>query len=96
MGRLTIPGKVEAGTKVNLSIRPEQIVVGEINSTHQLQLGKLIVDEVSFFGTHHRCQGRLLKSNLPMIIRLPQHQPAKTGDELTISTAIEDVVLLTQ
>ncbi len=97
MGRLAIPGKVGgAGTKVSLSIRPEQIVVGENSSAHHLQLGKLVVNEVSFFGTHHRCQGRHLKSNLPMIIRLPQHQTAKTGDELTISTAIEDVVLLTQ
>ena len=96
MGRLTIPGKVEAGTKVNLSIRPEQIVVGESNSAHHLQLGKLVVNEVSFFGTHHRCQGRHLNSNLPLIIRLPQHQTAKTSDELTISAAVEDIVLLTE
>ena len=96
VGRFTIPGEVEVGTKVDLSIRPEQIAVGENNSAQHLELGKLKVNEVSFFGTHHRCQGRHLESNLPMIVRLPQHQTVQTGETLTISASPEDTVLLTQ
>jgi len=75
---------------------PALMAVGKNNSAQHLQLGKLKVNEVSFFGTHHRCQGRHLESNLPMIIRLPQHRIAQIGEELTISAAPEDVVLLTQ
>jgi ABC-type sugar transport system ATPase subunit len=92
----SLPGEVEPGAKVNLSIRPEQIAVGKNNSVHRLKLGKLEINEVSFFGTHHRCQGRHLESNLPIIIRLPQNQTVQTGEELTISAAPEDIVLLTQ
>ncbi len=96
LGRLSVPGEVEAGAKVNLSIRPEQIAVGKNNSAQRLRLGKLKVNEVSFFGTHHRCRGRHLESNLPIIIRLPQNQTVQSGEELTISAAIEDIVLLTR
>ena len=96
VGRFSIPGEVDVGTEVDLSIRPEQIAVGENSSAQRLELGKFIVNEVSFFGTHRRCQGRLLKSNLPMIVRLPQDQTAQIGEELTISAAIEDIVLLIQ
>ena len=96
VGRLAIPGEAEVETKVDLSIRPEQIAVGENNSAQHLELGKLIVNEVSFFGTHHRCLGRHLESNLPMIVRLPQHQTAQIGEELAISAAIADIVLLAQ
>jgi spermidine/putrescine transport system ATP-binding protein len=94
LGRLSVPGEVEAGAKVNLSIRPEQIAVGKNNSAQRLRLGKLKVNEVSFFGTHHRCRGRHLESNLPIIIRLPQNQTVQSGEELTISAAPEDIVLL--
>jgi hypothetical protein len=31
-----------------------------------------------------------------MIIRLPQHQTAQIGEELTISAALEGIVLFTQ
>ena len=43
------------------------------------------VNEVSFFGTHHRCRGRHLGSSLPMIMRLSQHQIDRIGEELTMS-----------
>jgi spermidine/putrescine transport system ATP-binding protein len=96
VGRLRVPGDVEPGASVHLSIRPEQIKVGEGNLVRHLSLGKLKVREVSFFGTHHRCQGRHLESDLPMTIRLPQHQVAQVGQELTLSVACDDIVLLTR
>ena len=96
VGRFSIPGKAEKGARINLSIRPEQIAVGEKNSARHLKIGRLKVDEVSFFGTHHRCQGRHQASDIPIIVRLPQNQPVQAGDELTISAALEDIVLLTR
>jgi spermidine/putrescine transport system ATP-binding protein len=96
VGRLRVSGDVEPGESVHLSIRPEQIKVGEGNLVRHLSLGKLKVREVSFFGTHHRCQGRHVESDLPMTIRLPQHQAAQLGEELILSVASDDVVLLTR
>lgn len=95
-GRLAAPGEAEMGATVHLSIRPEQIAVGEVNLEGRLTLGKLRVQKVSFFGTYHRCQGRHLNSDLPMTIRLPQNETAQIGEELPISVARDDIVLLTR
>ena len=95
-GRLKVPGVAEPGARVSLSIRPEQIMAADGDTPGQVPLGVLLVDEVSFFGTHHRCLGRHVKSNLPMIIRLPQHQAVGIGEELNIAVQREDIVLLTQ
>jgi spermidine/putrescine transport system ATP-binding protein len=95
-GRLKVTGAAEPGARVNLSIRPEQIIAADGDSHGQVSLGVLQVDEVSFFGTHHRCLGRHVKSNLPMIIRLPQHQAVGIGEGLNLSVQREDIVLLTQ
>jgi spermidine/putrescine transport system ATP-binding protein len=95
VGRLSITAEVEVGKSVNLSIRPEQVAVGKSNLAGHLTLGKLKVQEISFFGTHHRCHGKHIVSDLPMTIRLPQNKAVQTGDELTLSAAPEDIVLLT-
>jgi len=95
-GRLKVTGAAELGARVNLSIRPEQIIAADGEIQGQVPLGVLQVEEVSFFGTHHRCLGRHVKSNLPMIIRLPQHQAVGIGQDLNLSVQREDVVLLTQ
>ena len=95
VGRLTIPGVIDAGTKVKLSIRPEQILEDEGTSNNRLRIGRLKIREVSFFGTHRRCQGDLLDSGLSVTIRLMQNQAVKPGDEVTISAAREDIVVLT-
>ncbi|CAB1061139.1 ABC transporter, ATP-binding protein (cluster 1, maltose/g3p/polyamine/iron); ABC transporter, ATP-binding protein (cluster 10, nitrate/sulfonate/bicarbonate) [Olavius sp. associated proteobacterium Delta 1] len=95
-GRLQVSGAAEPGTSVHLSIRPEQIKAGGGDQKGHVSLGKLKVREVSFFGTHHRCQGQHIESDLAMIIRLPQYQAAQPGEDLTISVLREDIVLLTQ
>jgi len=93
-GRLTISGDAEPGEPVHLSIRPEQIKA-EAGETRQLvALGKLRINEVSFFGTHHRCRGRHVGSEQSLIIRLPQNQSAKAGQEISIAVPREDIVLL--
>ena len=94
-GRLEVGGAAEPGSRVNLSIRPEQIIAGG-DPRGRVPLGILQVEEVSFFGTHHRCVGRHVKSNLSVITRLPQNQSVSTGQELTLSVKREDIVLLTQ
>ena len=95
-GRLKVTGAAEPGAKVNLSIRPEQIIAADGDDHGQVPLGMVQVEEVSFFGTHHRCLGRHVKSNLSMIIRLPQHLALGIGHDLNLSVKREDIVLLTQ
>ena len=95
LGILVVPGEAEKGRTVHLSIRPEQIAAGEDNPEGHLPLGKLRVQGVSFFGTHHRCVGRHVDTDLPMTVRLQQNRSAQPGDELTISVARDDIVLLT-
>jgi len=93
-GRLKITGDAKPGEPVHLSIRPEQIKAEAVGTQQLAALGKLRIDEVSFFGTHHRCRGRLVNSDQSLIIRLPQNQPAKAGQELSIAVPREDIVLL--
>jgi spermidine/putrescine transport system ATP-binding protein len=95
-GRLKATGTAEPGARVSLSIRPEQIMAADGDTPGQAPLGVLQVDEVSFFGTHQRCLGRHVKSNHPMIVRLPQHQAVGIGQDLNLSVQQEDIVLLTQ
>jgi spermidine/putrescine transport system ATP-binding protein len=95
-GRLQVSGAAELGASVHLSIRPEQIKAEEGGTQQLVALGKLKVEEVSFFGTHHRCQGQHVKSNQPLVIRLPQNQAVGIGEELNLSVQRDDIVLLTQ
>jgi spermidine/putrescine transport system ATP-binding protein len=94
LGNFRIPGKAQSGAGVQLSIRPEQILAQPGDNNRFVSLGKLIVDEVAFFGTHHSCLGRHATSNLPMIVRLPQNHPIQAGQELAISVQQNDIVWL--
>jgi spermidine/putrescine transport system ATP-binding protein len=93
-GRLRVSGAAEPGTRVHLSVRPEQIKAETGSRQHLVALGKVKVEEVSFFGTHHRCQGRHADSNQSLIMRLPQDRPARAGEELAIAVQRDDIVLL--
>jgi spermidine/putrescine transport system ATP-binding protein len=94
LGSFRIPGTARSGTSVMLSIRPEQIRAQHDENSRFVELGRLIVEEVAFFGTHHRCLGRHARSNLPLIVRLPQNHPVQTGEELAISVLENDIVCL--
>jgi len=94
LGRLQVSGSAAPGAQVHLSIRPEQIKTEKDARQQLVALGKLKVEEISFFGTHHRCQGRHAKSDLPLVIRLPQNHPILAGEELTISVLRNDIVCL--
>ena len=92
LGSFRIPGTAQTGTSIQLSIRPEQIRAQPGENSRFVALGKLIVDEVAFFGTHHRCLGRHATSDLPLIVRLPQNHPIQAGEELAISVLQNDIV----
>lgn len=93
-GRFQVSGSATPGTQVHLSVRPEQITTEKGTGPQLVPLGKLKVEEVSFFGTHHRCQGRHAESNLPLVIRLPQNHPIRAGEKLNISVLRNDIVCL--
>jgi spermidine/putrescine transport system ATP-binding protein len=94
LGSFRIPGTAQSGADVQLSIRPEQILVQPADSSRLVALGKLKVDEVAFFGTHHRCLGRHATTDLPLIVRLPPNHPIQAGQELAVSVLQNDIVLL--
>jgi spermidine/putrescine transport system ATP-binding protein len=96
IGRLAVAGAAEAGARVNLCIRPEQIIAADDEIQGDVPLGVMQVEEVSFFGTHHRCLGRHVASNLPLIIRLPQNRAVRTGENLSLAVKPEDIVILRQ
>ena len=77
-----------------MCIRPEQILAAGGETHGLVPLGALQVEQVSFFGIHHRCLGRHVKSNIPMIIRLPQNRAAAVGERLKLFVNREDIVLL--
>jgi ABC-type Fe3+/spermidine/putrescine transport system ATPase subunit len=93
-GRLAVPGTAEAGTRLSLCIRPEQILATVGEDRGLVALGELQVEEVSFFGTHHRCLGHHLESNASIIIRLPQDRVVRVGEKLHLAVKREDIVLL--
>ncbi|MGD9290300.1 MAG: ABC transporter ATP-binding protein [Desulfobacterales bacterium] len=95
-GRLEVAGHAEQDARVELSIRPEQIIADNSKPDGRVSLGAWHVEEVSFFGTHHRCLGRHVTSNLPIIVRLPQHQTVNIGNRLHFSVERKDIVLLTR
>ena len=97
LGCFIIPGTAESGTRIHLSIRPEQIRTrAEAENSRRVDLGNLIIAESSFFGTHHRCIGRHVRSGQPIVVRLPQNHSIQTGEELRISVLQDDIVLLSQ
>jgi spermidine/putrescine transport system ATP-binding protein len=95
-GRFEVAGKAETGAKVNLCIRPEQILPVADQNPSYVPLGVLQVEEVSFFGTHRRCLGRHMDSNLPVIVRLPQNKIVGAAEKLSLAAKREDIVLLKQ
>lgn len=93
-GPVRIPGIAPASLEVHLSVRPEQIAVGSPPGGSAVSLGTFEAEEITFYGTHLRCQGRQLPSNLPLIVRLPQNQTLSAGAQVPVWAAAEDIVLL--
>jgi spermidine/putrescine transport system ATP-binding protein len=96
LGRLVVPGKADRGAIIHLSLRPEQIAAKQAGNERYLGLGEVIAQEVSFFGTHQRCAGRHVESEIIFTIHLPQNQTLKLGEKIDLTIALNDIALLTR
>jgi spermidine/putrescine transport system ATP-binding protein len=96
MGNLQIRGDFPTGRAVQLSVRPEQFSPHPNTTESYLFLGEMRVDEVTFFGTHHRCTGQHLNTDQSLTIRRPQEHPTPIGEVLGLYVNRDAVVLLEQ
>ncbi len=93
-GRLALAGEAPSGVEVHVAMRPEQVFTRDSDGKDRVSLGRFVVREVTFFGTHHRCVGEHAESGLPLTVRLPQHRGARAGEVLPIFVKREDLVVL--
>lgn len=94
LGLMTVKGQAEVGSKVHLSIRPEQVQT-DFQAIQKLDLGELRLQDKQFLGTHYRCSfvhpsGQVIKA------RLPQSANLSEGQVLRLATRSHDVVVLTR
>ncbi len=101
IGKCTLPGCVSMhsstriGEKVHLSLRPEQIRLGDGNRSNLINLGEARVEEVIFQGTHRLCrvvcQG---EKEVCMLLRLRLDEKVEVYDTIYIHAKRDDVILL--
>ncbi len=95
MGQLSFAGEATPGSTVHVSLRPEQIRIGEADGEGMIPLGDIKVTEVIFQGTHRLCHVKAGKDQeVELLLRLPQEQTVKTGDTMSIHAREADAVLL--
>jgi len=94
LGTLTLPGQADIGARVNLSIRPEQLLIGRAaEGTTSLGVGR--VTETSFQGTHVRARLAMQTGdNTELLLRAPATAAPTAGSEIALSVRPSDVVLL--
>jgi len=91
-GRLLTDQPANAGEKVHVALRPEQLRFSpELGAQ---ALGDAEVMEFSFQGTHFRVHCRLAGQDL--IARLPAEEPPLAGERLPLYVRAGDLVLLRQ
>ncbi|MCW5738436.1 MAG: ABC transporter ATP-binding protein, partial [Enhydrobacter sp.] len=89
--RLRLPGEAATGKAVTLSLRPEHLHTAD--SGGLLPLGEAVVEEVSFFGTHHACTVRT-RAGQAMKVSVPQKVRPAAGERLSLWIDAADVVVL--
>ncbi|NQV43608.1 MAG: ABC transporter ATP-binding protein [Rhodospirillales bacterium] len=95
MGQLAFAGEAQPGTTVHVSLRPEQIKLGDAAGEGMIPLGEIKVDEVIFQGTHRLCHVRAGTSReVELLLRLPQEHAVVPGDTMSIHARESDAVLL--
>ena len=83
------------GDRVHLSLRPEQIRLGDSKHENVIHLGSANVRELIFQGTHRLCKVVCRNTQeVPMTLRLHPDQKVKVNDTLPIHANLEDAVLL--
>ena len=95
MGRFSFVGEAVSGKTAHISLRPEQIRIGDPFQDDMIPLGEIKVKEVIFQGTHKLCHVMADRDRqLELLLRLPQDQTVKTGDIMDIHARETDTVLL--
>ena len=90
---VSIPGTVPVGSKVSLSIRPEQLRLEASENT--VSLGRARLKDMVFQGAHWRSHATPVKHpEIDLLLRIPVERAAREGDELEFFVRREDVVLL--
>ncbi len=101
IGECTLPrcdsmhSSTRIGEKVHLSLRPEQIGLGDGNQGNLINLGQARVEEVIFQGTHRLCRVVCQdEKEVRMLLRLRPDEKVKVGDTIQIHAKRDDAVLL--
>lgn len=94
MGRLVVDGRAEIGQQVLLSIRPEQIGLGEAGD-NAVVIGRATVRERTFQGAHVRVRATLdANEPIDLEINLPPSAEISVGDTVPLATRKQDIVLI--
>ena len=95
LGMIDVEGEVEVGSRVALSIRPEQVAQGAADEG-ALSLGEARVVEQAFHGTHLRCHAKGgPNGEIEFLLQLPQRSKVEIGSSLTLHVRRDDIVMLT-
>jgi spermidine/putrescine transport system ATP-binding protein len=104
LGLLTVKGQAEIGSKVYLSIRPEQVQTGQIqmnvSASQKIDLGELRLQDRQFLGTHYRCSfvhpsGQIIKACLLQGTNI-NGANVQEGQAVHLAVATDDVVVLSR
>ncbi len=101
IGECTLPRCVSThstartGEKVHLSLRPEQVRLGDGNQRNLMDLGQARVEEVIFQGTHRLCRVVCRgEKEVRILLRLHPDEKVQVGDTIPIHAKRDDAVLL--
>jgi spermidine/putrescine transport system ATP-binding protein len=93
LGALPVAGRAEAGDRVHLSLRPEQIALAPGGAGDWVSLGLARIGEVTFQGAHLRCQA-LANAATTVLLRVPVGSEAAAGATVPLHVRAADIVLL--
>jgi len=92
-GTLTVPVGARVGDSVTLSVRPEQLHIGRPGEG-TIPMGRGIIGEISFQGTHLRARVTLDAGGTELLLRAPATVGLALGDIVELSVRPADIVLL--
>jgi spermidine/putrescine transport system ATP-binding protein len=94
-GTLPVPGRVDAGARVNVLIRPEHIQSGRGVDADAVSLGQAVVSESVFQGTHIRLRLNAgATCDVPILARTEADTAVTVGDRLDLAVRSQNLVLL--
>ncbi|MEQ9489654.1 MAG: ABC transporter ATP-binding protein [Alphaproteobacteria bacterium] len=97
LGPMTLAGQLKNNPDIHVSLRPEQIRIGESQGEDVVNLGEVNIREVVFQGTHRLCHANSTgKSGVELLLRLPQEHIVRAGDVLPVHARASDAVILSE